>query len=92
MKEHLKNFMASIVCYERTPDGVALADMIAYSDALKSAIAELEQRCDKWKRVAVAQERVHQMRYSSDAKTLLVFAEKDAAIAALGEEWTEAGK
>lgn len=67
-------------------------DCKAKEAALLTAIAELEQRAEKWQRLAVAQERVRQMQYSSDAETLRRFAEKDAAIAALGDEWTEAVK
>lgn len=60
--------------------------------ALEERNDALKAKHDKWKRVAVAQERVRQMRFSSDAETSRVFAEMDAAIEDLGDEWTEAVK
>lgn len=72
---------ALAVVHSATSEGLGSKEVGQTRRALLSAIVELEQRAEKWKEAAVAVED-------------LVFVENSprlrAAIAALGDEWTEA--
>lgn len=66
-----------------------------YLQMLLSAIAEIEQRAEKWKEVALAKSLLEIAKCTSnldDFSTLLKHAveREKAAIAALGDEWDEA--
>ena len=81
-------------------------DLVVADMELCSAIAELEQRAEKWKRVAVAREmcgRARDNKYYTDrscgwllSKRINELEKADSelieAIAELGKEWTEAVK
>ena len=65
-------------------------DLVVADMELCSAIAELEQRAEKWKRVAVAKQTVEMLRLAHKPIRAAEFQEVRDAIADLGDEWTEA--
>lgn len=62
----------------------------AHAAAQVREIREWIERVNKWKRVAVAREHAIKMQYNSSSEGLLAHREMLAAIADLGDEWTEA--